>query len=108
MKRITLPLSVSLFLLAVFAGLELLRPDLLGSSTKMYVLAVLFVGLSVGLVRAADHILFDVIFQRRKSREAPALLRGLLSIMLYTVVFLLIYRIVLAREFGGFGIIATS
>ena len=108
MKRITLPLSISLFLLAVYAGLELFRPDLFGSSTKMYVLAVLFAGLSVGLVRAADHILFDVIFQRRKSREAPALLRGLLSIILYTIVFLLIYRIVLAREFGGFGIIATS
>jgi len=108
MKRITVPLSVSLFLLAVYAGLELFRPDLLGSSAKMYILAVLFAGLSVGLVRGIGFVLFDVIFQRRKSREAPALLRGLLSIILYTIFFLLIYRIVLAREFGGFGIIATS
>jgi small-conductance mechanosensitive channel/CRP-like cAMP-binding protein len=108
MKRITLPLALSLFLLAVYGVLELVQPELLGPKAKMYVLAVLLAGLSVAIVRAVGFVLFDIIFQRRKGREAPALLRGLLSIVLYTILFLLIYRLVLVKEFGGFGIVATS
>ena len=99
---------VSVSLLAAYAALMLIRPELLGPSAKMYVLAVLLAGVSVAVVRALGFVLFDVIFLRRKGREAPALLRGLLSIVLYTILFLLIYRLVLPGEFGGFGIVATS
>src|SRR6266851_916846 len=85
MKRITIPLTVSVLLLLVYGALQLFEPELLGPHFRKYVPAVLLLGLSVGLVRAISFVLFDVVFQKRKGREAPALLRVLLSIILYSV-----------------------
>jgi len=68
----------------------------------------LLLGLSVGLARALSFVLFDVVFQRRKGREAPALLRVLLSIILYSIFLMLIYKVVLDEKGGGFELIATS
>ncbi|MEK6325410.1 MAG: mechanosensitive ion channel family protein [Acidobacteriota bacterium] len=107
-KRITIPLAVSLLLLAVYGAVEMVRPDLLGSSAAKSVLAVLLVGLSVALVRAIGYVLFDVLFQRSKGRDAPALLRVPLSLVLYAIFFLLIYKLVLDQEIGGFEVVATS
>lgn len=95
-------------MLAIYAAVAVFRHDLLRYDSKGYVLAILLAGLSVAVVRATGFVLFDLVFQKRKGREAPALLRGLLSIVLYTVLFLIIYRVVLNDQFGGFGIVATS
>jgi len=109
MKRITIPFIISLPLLGVYAAIAVFRHDLLVRyDSNGYVLAILLAGLSVAIVRAIGFVLFDVVFQKRKGREAPALLRGLLSIVLYPVLFLIIYRVVLNDQFGGFGIVATS
>ncbi|HSQ19245.1 MAG TPA: mechanosensitive ion channel domain-containing protein, partial [Blastocatellia bacterium] len=108
MKRITLPLTISVALLLVYSALRLLEPDLIRPSISKYVLAVLLLGLSIGLVRAISYLIFDVIFQKRKGREAPALLRVLLSIVLYAIFLVLIYKIVLEEHGGGFELIATS
>jgi small-conductance mechanosensitive channel/CRP-like cAMP-binding protein len=108
MKRITIPLTVSVLLLLVYGALQFLDPPLLGPSVAKYVRAALLLGLSVGLVRAISFVLFDVIFQKRKGREAPALLRVLLSIILYSVCLVLIYKLVLNEQGGGFELIATS
>jgi small-conductance mechanosensitive channel len=108
MKRITVPLTISVALLLVYAAFRLFEPDLIRPSIGKYVLAVLLLGLSVGVVRAISYLIFDVIFQKRKGREAPALLRVLLSIVLYAIFFVLIYKVVLEEHGGGFELIATS
>ena len=108
MKRITVPLAISVLLLLVYGAVQYFLPGLLGPSVAKYVRAVLYLGLSVGLVRAISYVLFDVIFQRRKQREAPALLRVLLSVVLYSVFLILIYKLVLDEQGGGLELLATS
>jgi small-conductance mechanosensitive channel/CRP-like cAMP-binding protein len=108
MKRITVPLAFSLLVLLVYVAIRLFEPQLIGPEGSKYVVAALLVSLTIALVRAISFVLFDVIFRRRKAREAPALLRLLLSIILYAVFLLLIYRIVFEGKFGGFEFVATS
>ena len=107
MKRITVPLAISLLLLGVYGALAQLEPDLLSPPVATGLLAVLLAGFSIALVRTIGFVLFDVVFQRRKGREAPALLRRPLSIVLYLVCFLAIYRVVIGQNIG-FEIVATS
>jgi small-conductance mechanosensitive channel len=108
MKRITIPLTISVLFLLVYFGVQLFLPGMLGQSVARYVMAVLLLGLSVALVRSISYVLFDVVFQKRKGREAPALLRVLLSIILYSIFIVLIYKIVLRGEGGGLELLATS
>jgi small-conductance mechanosensitive channel/CRP-like cAMP-binding protein len=108
MKRITVPLTISVLLLLVYGAVQWFSPVRLGQPVAKYVLAVLLLGLSVGVARTLSFVLFDVVFQRRKGREAPALLRVLLSIILYSIFLMLIYKVVLDEKGGGFELIATS
>src|SRR4030095_4965164 len=108
MKRITVPLTISVVLLVVYGAVRLFSPHLLGESVDKYVRAALLLGLSVVVVRAVSFVLFDIVFQKRKGREAPALLRVLLSIVLYSIFAVVIYKVVLEGQGGGLGWIATS
>jgi small-conductance mechanosensitive channel/CRP-like cAMP-binding protein len=108
MKRITVPLTISVVLLVVYGAVRLFSPHLLGESVDKYVRAALLLGLSVVVVRAVSFVLFDIVFQKRKGREAPALLRVLLSIVLYSIFAVVIYKVVLESQGGGLGWIATS
>jgi small-conductance mechanosensitive channel len=78
-----------------------------GSPVTKYVLAAALAGLTVMFVRAISYLLFDVAFVKRKGREAPDLLRGVLSIILYSIAFFFIYSQVIK---GGLGleVVATS
>jgi small-conductance mechanosensitive channel/CRP-like cAMP-binding protein len=108
MKKLALPLTLSILLLVVYETLKIVKPDVVAMAGYRYLLAAFLIGFSVFVVRAVSFVLFDVVFLKRKGREAPALLRGLLSIVLYSLFFLLIYRVVLDAQLGGFEIIATS
>ncbi|HKS39775.1 MAG TPA: mechanosensitive ion channel family protein [Blastocatellia bacterium] len=108
MKKLTLPITITLLLSAAYAMIRLFKPDLMAMKGAKYVLAALLVAFSIILVRAASYLLFDIVFVKRKGREAPALLRGLLSTILYAICFMLIYKLLLNSELGGFEIIATS
>ncbi|MFP5260558.1 MAG: cyclic nucleotide-binding domain-containing protein [Blastocatellia bacterium] len=108
MKKLALPLTLTVLLLVVYEALRIVNPDVVNMSGYAYLLAAFLIGFSVFVVRAIGFVLFDVVFMRRKGREAPALLRGLLSTVLYCVFFLLIYRFVLKAQLGGFEFIATS
>jgi len=66
MKRITIPLTVSVLLLLVYGAIQLLEPPLLGPSVAKYVRAILLLILSVGVIRAISFVLFDIVFQKRK------------------------------------------
>src|SRR5262249_5307628 len=107
MKKLTLPLAVAMVLTAVYVTLRIVAFDLIGDKIFAYLLAISLAAISVLAVRLINRLLFDVLFVRRSGREAPALLRGLLSIALYIAAFLLIYRTVLDREIG-LEILATS
>jgi small-conductance mechanosensitive channel/CRP-like cAMP-binding protein len=108
MKKLALPLTLSILLLVVYQALKIFKPGLVAMAGYRYLLAALLIGISVFVVRAVSFVLFDVIFLKRKGREAPALLRGLLSTVLYSAFFVLIYRVVLEAQLGGFEILATS
>ncbi len=107
MSRIRWPLFVSLILLLVYAALYFALPDEAGIRLQLkYVLAAAFVAVSMAIVRAVNYLLLDVGFPRRKGREAPALLRFLLSIIVYSFLFVLIFHFVLMMELSG--VLATS
>ena len=108
MKKLALPLTLSILLLLIYEALKLFKPETVAMAGYQYLLAALLIGFSVFVVRAISFVLFDVVFQKRKGREAPALLRGLLAAVLYTAFFLIIYKAVLGEQLGGFEIVATS
>lgn len=108
MKKLILPTTIGILLIVAYEAVRIFKPEILAMRVSDYVIAALLVGFSIILVRTVSYLLFDVAFVKRKGREAPALLRGLLSIILYTICFLLIYKLQLRNELGGFEFIATS
>ncbi|HSE38737.1 MAG TPA: hypothetical protein VLG74_15660, partial [Blastocatellia bacterium] len=60
MKRITVPLTISVLFLLVYLGVQLFLPGMLGQSVAKYVMALLLLGLSVAMVRSISYVLFDV------------------------------------------------
>ena len=108
MKRITVPLAFSLLVLLVYISIRLFEPQLIGPESRKYALAAILVSFTIALVRTISFVLFDVIFRKRKAREAPALLRLLLSIILYSIFFLIIYRVVLQAQLGDYFVLPTT
>jgi small-conductance mechanosensitive channel/CRP-like cAMP-binding protein len=108
MKRIYLPLLLSLTMAAAYVGVRVFRPQLLGESASKYLLALILLSFSIAIVRTASYVLFDIIFFRRKGRQAPAVLRAPISIVLYALLFALIYNYVLKSGLGGIELLATS
>jgi small-conductance mechanosensitive channel/CRP-like cAMP-binding protein len=107
MSRIRWPLSVSLILLLVYAALYLTLPEEAAVKAQLkYLLAAAFVAASVAVARAINYLLLDIGFPKRKGREAPDLLRFLLSIVIYSILFVVIFHFVLKMELSGF--LATS
>jgi small-conductance mechanosensitive channel/CRP-like cAMP-binding protein len=107
MKKLALPITLSLLLLVVYQLLKYFYPGMSELSWTRYVLAAALAGLTVMFVRAISYVMFDVAFVRRKGREAPDLLRGVLSLVLYSFAFFFIYSRVIEGGLG-LGIVATS
>src|SRR5436853_3414547 len=107
MKKLALPIIISLLLLVTYQLLKYFYPGMHELTVTKYILAAALAGLTVMFVRAISYVLFDVIFFKRKKREASDLLRGVLSIILYSIAFFFIYSQVIR---GGLGleIVATS
>jgi small-conductance mechanosensitive channel/CRP-like cAMP-binding protein len=108
MKKIFLPLSVSLIMAAVYLVIRVLRPQLLDYDSSKYLRALILLCFSVFVVRAVSYVLFDVIFLKRKGRQAPAVLRAPVSILLYAPLLMLIYYKVFEGGSGGIELLATS
>jgi small-conductance mechanosensitive channel/CRP-like cAMP-binding protein len=103
MKKTGWPLLLSGLLILVYVSLMLAYPDWGGLK---YLLAACMVSLSIVLVRVISYLLFDVLFRKRKGREAPALLRFLVSIIVYPALLMIIFSLVLERDITG--VLATS
>jgi small-conductance mechanosensitive channel len=105
-KRILIPAVLTGMLAVIDAIVRLFRPSWLDYRAKEFLLATLLVAASVVLVRAINYALFDFLFQRRKGRQAPQLLRMVVSIICYSTLFVLIYTLVFKKDLSG--ILATS
>src|SRR5947209_15873905 len=107
MKKLALPITISLLLLVAYQLLDHFYPGMSDLNWPRYVLAAALGGLTVMFVRAISYVMFDIAFVKRKGREAPDLLRGVLAIILYSIAFFFIYSRVIK---GGLGleIVATS
>ncbi|MEN3330660.1 MAG: hypothetical protein V7641_25 [Blastocatellia bacterium] len=107
MKKLVLPIIISLLLLVAYQLLKFFYPGMHELVVTKYVLAAALAGLTVMFVRAISYVLFDVAFVKRKGREASDLLRGVLAIILYSIAFFFIYSQVIK---GGLGleVVATS
>src|SRR6266571_5314185 len=107
MKKLTGPLVIGLLLLLTYGTFHLINPYLIGETVSRYLFAAMLACLSVIVVRVVKYALFDVVFRKRTGRDAPDLLRGLLSTVLYSVLFVLIYSRVLKGSLG-IELLATS
>ncbi|HWP44153.1 MAG TPA: mechanosensitive ion channel family protein [Blastocatellia bacterium] len=103
MKRVGWPLLLSGLLILVYVSIMVASPDWGGLK---YLLAACLISMTVVLVRIIGYLLFDVWFQKRKGREAPALLRFLVPIVIYPALFMLIFSVILEKDFTG--VLATS
>ncbi len=106
MKKLLIPLALSLVLTLVYAIARLPEPDLFGQRAAKWVLAASLLSFGIFVVRATGYVLFDIVFQKRKGREASALLRGVVSIIGYLILLMLGYWLVLDENLGN--ILATS
>ena len=101
MQRVLWPLACTLVL---FSGYTLLRITSVASVTeasRRYLLVAALTSLSIVLVRVSNFVLLDVLFRKSKGREAPALLRVLLGIIIYSALFALIYSWVLEMSLSA-------
>jgi len=105
-KKVGWPLTLGFVLLLIWAALGFLFLDTQYKENLGYLLAASLVSFSVAVVRAISYVLFDILFQKRKMREAPALLRFMLSIVLYPMLLLPIISGILHKDLSG--ILATS
>lgn len=107
MKKLALPIILSLLLVVAYQLLKHFYQDIFNVDWLKYVLAAALAGLTIIFVRAISYLLFDIAFVKRKGREAPDLLRGVLAITLYSIAFFFIYSRVIQGGLG-LGIVATS
>ncbi len=105
LKRISWPLSISFVLLSIYAFLRL-GGFAQQSKGLRYLLAAALIAASVAIARLVNLLLFDILFQKRKEREAPGLLRVLVSIVIYALLISLIFGLVLEQDLSG--LLATS
>ncbi len=73
---------------------------------EAFLLAALCAAAGVALVRAVSFLLFDFHFYRKKGRQAPQILRFVVSIVCYCALFALVYTLVFRKSLSGF--LATS
>ncbi|HXG64913.1 MAG TPA: mechanosensitive ion channel family protein [Blastocatellia bacterium] len=106
MKKFTIPLAFSVIALLVYIILMWTLPDWIYRDYLKYLYAAFWIGLGIAIVRAIGYVLFDVIFRKRKGREAPELLRVLVSIAGYSLIFAFLFTFVLEKDLAG--IFATS
>ncbi len=105
-KQIRTPVLLTA-LFALLLGLSRLFP-IPGTDPwlETFLLAIFCLGAGVTLVRTINFILLDLHFRKRKGRRAPQILRLVVSIICFTVLFVLVYTLVFRKSLSG--ILATS
>ncbi len=110
-ERIRLPqvlgpwLAAALMMAACCAVALALEPPWL-SGYRTYGIAVVTVAVGAAVVRVAGYVLFDILFRKRKGREAPDILRFVVSVIGYSALFVIVFSFVFHRDLSG--VLATS
>ncbi len=76
------------------------------SGYRTYPIAVVTVAVGAAVVRVTGYLLFDVLFRKRKGREAPDILRFVVSVVGYSALFVIVFSFVFNRHLTG--VLATS
>ncbi len=105
-RRLSAPGSLSAVLAVVYFSLRGYQSAWLGAREQAYLLAALAACIGIVAVRLLSYLLLDLLFLRRKGREAPQILRMVVSIVGYTAIFVVIYSGVFDKSLSG--ILATS
>jgi small-conductance mechanosensitive channel len=101
-------LSIPFVLAGLLGAAYAVQVSVAGSEERgaMWLLAAFLTALGVLLVQSVRYVLLDVLFQRTQGHAAPALLHGILSMLLYFVVGLVVASV--AFGYSVTGAIATS
>ncbi len=87
-SRLYLPLILSLILFAAYLPFQNAPLDVPGfGDIHAYLQFAAYAALIFFGVRAIDLVVFDVVFSRRRKVAAPQLLRGIVSMVLYVLLF---------------------
>jgi small-conductance mechanosensitive channel/CRP-like cAMP-binding protein len=92
--------------LAALFALEAVRPTWAGKETRTVLVVLLSLGAGTVLVRLLEYLCFDLLFIRHKGREAPDILRFVVSIVGYSSLLVFIFTFVLNRSLSP--VLATS
>jgi small-conductance mechanosensitive channel/CRP-like cAMP-binding protein len=88
-------------LIVIFVFLRLNGPPWFDANVRTYLLAALSASAGVTLLHWISFILLDVVFRRRKGREAPQLIRMVVAILGYATIFVVIYSGVFGRNLSN-------
>jgi len=105
-KKLGTPAILTGALALVSVILLLLEPAWINPRVREYLLAAILVSGGIVFVRTVNFFLFDILFRKRKGREAPQLLRMVVSIICYSGLFVLNYTFVFGKSVAG--LLATS
>ncbi len=105
-KRLLAPAILTGVLLLILGILPIFQVSGIDPRVEMFLLVALSVSASITIARLTNFFLFDFMFQRRKGRQAPQLLRLVVSILCYATLFVLIYTLVFKKSLSAF--LATS
>ncbi len=100
-RALSLPLGFTGLGILAYLVLSIQRPSWFDAQVRTYTIAAIWLCLGIAVVRAACYVLLEVIFRRRKGREAPALLRMVILLVGYSTLFVIIYTIVLKKNLTG-------
>jgi small-conductance mechanosensitive channel/CRP-like cAMP-binding protein len=105
-RRLGPPFALLAAVAFVQWALRQLEPAWATQDFRLWLQVALVAAIGAAAVRTTSFVLFDVLFRGRKAREAPEILRVLVSIAGYTTLFVVVYGFVLNRDISG--VLATS
>jgi len=105
-RRMSIPAVLSAVLAVVYISVRSLNPAWMDQQTRIFILAALTAAVGITILRLVNFILLDLVFLKRKGREAPQLLRMVVSIIGYSAIFIAIYSGVFDKSLSG--VLATS
>ena len=106
LKRLTVPALLCAMLAALYFIRHDLNPAWMTGVSPLVLLGAVAASAGILVLRWASYILLDLLFRKRKGREAPQLLRMVISIIGYAAIFVWVYSGVFSKSLGG--ILATS